>query len=254
MRPYRIITGLIAALTLAVPLLGRAQSASPANCDDFTSGIGKVTALEQDTEHDYLDTLRAELTVRRSLLAGILQCAAQNTAQLAAGLQALPPSSPDIETLRQQYLGKLADIARYYAFQETRISDLGLQGSRNFAYDLREWRRSNDAPVSAATIDLILWLKNQPLFKTAQDRIDQIGRTVSAFKLADNNNLEDSFTAAQQSFQDAKQLNDAAHQALAHFSTTDDPLPLIKQSLETLSDTYQRFSDMGDLVKTILPH
>jgi DNA/RNA-binding domain of Phe-tRNA-synthetase-like protein len=68
-----------------------------------------------------------------------------------------------------------------------------------------------------------------------------------------NPDLQNAFNAAYASLQTAKTENTGAKNALAQSLSPDQSLALIKQSLDSLSETYQGFFAVSKAINAILP-
>jgi hypothetical protein len=229
-----------------------APATAPAGpCEAIAPAFDELTNVQHNQTQDYLANLRAELAVRKRILTDTIDCAMLKAQQFRDTVQSLPaPASGELASL---YLGKIDEVLAYYRLREASIGDLGIQGSRDVARSLKDWRDANVAPLAALVGDLTIWAKNQALMKTAESRLDQVNQMVQVLRLADNADIENGFREAQAHFAEAKQLNDRARQALERLGTVEDPLPVIKASLEALSTTYQSLFDLGDIVKKVLP-
>ena len=134
------------------------------------------------------------------------------------------------------------------------MNGAGIAGTEAVAQEVLSWRAGTFLPLSENVNNFILWAQNQDLFNTAQTRMTQTQRAVSFLESASPNaDLQTAFDAARSSFNDAESENAAAKAAFAQGLSPDQGLALIKQSLDSLSATYQNFFTVSTAISKILP-
>jgi hypothetical protein len=229
-----------------------AVSSTP-NCSDVASGIDQIKAIQNDPTLGYNDEVKAELAVRKQLLSQTIRCANGEVDALKDALQAATVSG-DSKDFEGQLISKLNDASDFYTIEQSKVDGTGITGSRAIARELIAWRQGSFDPLSGAVNNFILWTENQDLFSTAASRMGDTVHAVNFLQKASrNDSLADALSAAQSSFSAAQDKNTEAYKSLAQFAPNDQSLDLIKQSLGLLSDTYGHFSDVGDIIKKLLP-
>ena len=205
-----------------------------------------LQAVQDHPLSNYDDTVKAELAARKNLLNAVLNCAVAETETLKGSIAALPADDQASKNLQSQFASKFDEAIGYYQFQKSRVSDLGLEGTKEFARNLKEWRSAVYAPLSQQAANFIIWTKNQTLFETAQNRFGQIKRTLTLLKLADDETIQKLLRNADADLRAASESNDRAREALQRFGAPDDSSSLIKDTLSSLAATYQTFFDIAN--------
>jgi len=229
------------------------STASANNCTPSPADLKKISAIENDPTLSYSDEIRAELTVRKQLLGATLTCAQNEANALQASLNAITPAG-GTANLRSQLSSKLDDAANFYNIELTKLDSVGIAGSEAIAREALAYRTGSYEPLAGEVNNFILWSANQGLFVTAQARMDATSRAVSfLLNATPNSGLQNAFAAAQTSFNNATSQNQAAENALTQSLPPGQSLLLIQQSLASLADTYQQFSNVSSIIKTLLP-
>jgi hypothetical protein len=243
----------IFALGLSLLLFIPYASAAETEACQFSSKIAELNAVQFDPSLDYFESVRREAELRRELLRKVIDCGAEEIRELQTTLRALPEDK-GTDRLRSQLLEGLNEALPYYELQRKKIDDLTIRESRDLARILREWREAHYAPIVERIVNFVLWTKNQDLFRTAQKRFDHISQTVNNLKLTQTEEIRMRFEKAEGSLSEASELNRKVKRALEQPDPHNDALTLLKNSLETLSATYQDFLNLGEAVKKILPY
>lgn len=235
-----------AALGTMLAVLGTPPRAFAAqNPCQFEPQFDALSTLLANPKDNDLEHVRAELTIRKSILTNILGCALGEIRGLKDTLDTVPSDDPDIADLARRFQGRLDDANAYYDLQRSRVGDLGIWGSKDMAQTIADRRDSYLNPLTQEIAQFVIWAKNQNLFRVAENRLSQIQTTTKFLKLIDNQETSDRVGKAQESFAKAKELNDAAKQALKRMDISDDSLTLIKNSLEALAETYKNFFEVS---------
>jgi DNA repair ATPase RecN len=248
-----LIFGLVAVCFFPIRIMAgsiNSPQAAEASCN-FEGQFKELASTQESNNFDYLASLMAELRIRKNLLRGVLDCSIAEAESLRASLAALKPNAPDMEFLRNRFYERIGETKDYYQVQQSRINDLGIQGTKDVAKNIKEWRLNQYASLVDGSTQLIIWTKNQELFQAAQKRFHDIEQTVRFFNLVDNTEMKELLTKAAESLYKAQSANEAAKEALKRFDASENSLGLIKDSLEALSETYQIFFDLS---KAINPH
>lgn len=220
---------------------------------DFRASVDTLKATRENSLGS-LEEVRRELALRKKLLNSILDCAVQDTDSLRAKLNGTAVDTTDAMTIRDKFIGEVSDAIAYYENQRTRINDLGLRGTQDFSKSLYEWRVVHFAPLWKKVENFSIWSNNQKLFQITQNRLNQVNQTVRILKLVDNEEIQDLFQEAKNSFRSAQEENLKARDGFRAETNPDDALVLIKLSLESLAKTYENFFNLSQTVNKILPH
>lgn len=249
MKPLR--TGLIALAALLPVALGifllrpAAARAAGAPCVITSADLDAITTAAQSG-------LLAELAARRAFLTQIVSCAKTDTQTLQDNLNALSVSG-DSQAIQSQLSGKLSDALTYYDLELGKVPGAGIAGTQAIAKEVLGWRASNYEPLAGQVENFTLWVNNQDLFKAANDRLGGIANIVSFLEQAgQNNELQNDLAAAQALMQTANSENSSAKNALLQSFPPGESLSLIQQSLQSLSDAYQKFFDIATAAQGLL--
>ena len=255
--PKIAIVGLSFALCVAgavfVSGIFRVPVAHAADCGITAADISQITAIQNDPSLSYSDEIKQELAVRKNLIGKTIVCAQQEVQTFQTSLASSSVDSAD-QDLQSQLAGRLNDASNFYTIELANLNGAGIVGSEEIAQQVLAWRQGTFIPLSEGINNFILWSGNQDLFDTAQTRMSQTQNAVSFLECTSPNpELQSAFDAASVSFSNAQNENAEAKAALAQGLSPDQTLALIKQSLDSLSTTYQNFFTIGTLIKTILP-
>lgn len=224
-----------------------ASSANAASCTITTDDLATVKAAAENG-------LLAELAARRTLLSHIITCAQNDATSLQNELNGISVSGNDAQTIQSQLSGKLGDAVTYYGLELAKVPTAGIAGTQAIAKEVLSWRASNYEPLAEQVKNFELWEGSQPLFSAADARLSGIASLVGFIEQAGANiELQSDLSAAQSLMQTAKNENGAAEGALAQFLPPDQVRADIQQSLQSLSDTYQKFFDIANTIQSLLP-
>lgn len=223
------------------------------DCGISASDIAQITAIQNDPSLTSTQETNQELALRKTLVGETIACAQQEVQTLQTNLASTTVES-DAQPLQAQLLGNLNDASNYYDLALTKLNSVGIAGSEAIAQEVLAWRAGTFLPLSENVNNFILWAQNQNLFDTAQTRMTQTEQAVSFLEnISPNSALQAAFDSAQSSFGNAESENAAAKTALAQNLSPDQSLGLIKQSLDSLSTTYQNFFTVSTLINNLLP-
>ncbi|MEK7212662.1 MAG: hypothetical protein AAB686_03215 [Patescibacteria group bacterium] len=244
---------IIAAVTVfLLPLSLTAHAAS--NFCDLQESFQALKDLGVNPPGDYFESVRAELNLRKTMLGKTLDCATEEAESLKEEIRNLPESDPDVAELKSFFLGRLADVFAYYDQQKSKIGDLvSLQNTKNTAQDILLWRQSTWEPLVADSQNIILWNKNQTLFRTAENRFNQISQTVRLLKLLEQEDVRRYFDDSEKNLRQAQNLHLGAKRMIKYYRPAGEVTETIKNSLDTLAKTYQKFFGLSQEVKKFLP-
>jgi len=257
MRPFKaiVIVGFLAlcgtALLRTAPV---AHADTTNNCDLTPSDFAQITAIQNDPTLSALDEVRQEIAIRKSLVGQTIACAQADVQSLQASLNSATTTDSASANLKAQLSSRLDDAANFYTIELTQLNGAGIAGSEAIAQEILAWRAGSYEPLHGEVSNFILWSENQGLFATAENRMQQTSQAVSFLEGASGNTaLAAAFAASQNSFNAASQENNAAENALTQYLPPGQSLALIKQSLDSLSLTYQNFFAVTGVINTLLP-
>jgi hypothetical protein len=247
-----IIAGFFAALA-GVGFGVSAVHAATGDCTINVADIQAIKDIQNDRTLSYNDEIQKELAARKQLVSKTINCAKADAQALRDILN--KSAVPDNMTQTQSQLSdRLGDAMNFYDLELGKLNDAGIAGSESVAKDVLTWRQGTYAPLAGTVSNLILWSQNQVLFRTAQSRMNQTQRAVSFIEsAAGNDDLQKAFAGATAAFQSAEQANTTAQNLITQLASPDQSGAAIKQSLQALSDTYQKLFDVSTLITTLLP-
>jgi hypothetical protein len=223
------------------------------DCDITAGDIARITAIQNDPTLNSSQEMAQELALRKQLVGRTILCAEQEAQTFQANLASTTVES-DAQPLQSQLLSNLNSASSFYNLELTKLNGAGIAGTEAIAQEVLSWRAGTFLPLSENVNNFILWAQNQNLFDTAQTRMTQTQRAVSFLESASpNSDLQTAFDNAQSSFNEAESENAAAKAAFAQGLSPDQGLALIKQSLDSLSTTYQNFFTVSTVISKILP-
>lgn len=256
--------------TSSAPLAIVPTDASAASAETFVddcttlspADFAALAAVEDDATLTQTEQLDQELALRKKLLGQAISCALTDAQTLQATLAAAASSStsaaagaPDAQAVASQLSGNIDDAINFYNIESAKLNDAGVSATEAIAKEVLAWRAENYAPLEGDVNNFVLWSENQSLFATAQNRLTQTQRIVAFIEGAATANagLDAALQTAQSSFSDATAENAAAGTALSQVQSPDQTLSMIQQSLQSLADTYQKFTDLNNIIQTLLP-
>lgn len=255
MRSFKAV--IIATLFTALSSVALFAHVGVARADDACAlspaDFAKITAIQNDASLNANEEMAQELAVRKQLTGKTLTCAQAEVVTLQETL-ASATTTADTKDIQSQLLSDLTDATNFYNIETVKLSGAGISGSKAIAREIIAWRAGTFVPLEGKINNYLLWTQNQSLFDTAQSRMDQTQRAVAFMESASaNSDLQNAFNDAYASFQSAKQENSSARNALEQSLPPGQSLAFIKQSLDSLSDTYQKFFAVSDVIKKLLP-
>jgi cellobiose-specific phosphotransferase system component IIA len=230
-----------------------ARAANTPECDLQTLATKLETVRKNESGAPYLELIKQELLVRKEMLAKTISCADYEAASLEKSLNDISSNSDRVKSLRNQLARRLAEARSYYALQSQKIESLGLRGSQDMARDIREWRLNTYAALEQKIAVFLLWAANQDLLDTAGNRFHQISQAVRNLKLTESEDVRKALEAAEQSLEQAKKIHQDAEIELDAFDVSKDSLPMVKDALTALSETYEKFLEVSKAVTTVIP-
>jgi hypothetical protein len=247
---------LFVAVVLAAPLsfvitAGPRVARAAGDCIISADDLSAIQAIQSNPNLSYLDEINQELAARKQLLSKTITCAKNEAQSLKSEVNDASVAAAD-KNLQNQLSGKIDDAINYYNIELGKLDGSGIRGSEQIAEEVLSWRATTYAGLASNVDNFILWSQNQNLFQTASARMAQITPMISFLSQAGNNDLASAFAAARTSFSTAENENASARNALAESLSPDQTLAVIKQSLQSLSDTYQNLFNVSDVIHKLL--
>ncbi len=222
------------------------------SCNLTPEQFDQLKNLESSSAPDNQEKIREELSLRKSLLKTVVDCAVNETENLKESFSTVKVSDEETKSLQNQFLPWFSDMLNYYDLQKGLIDDLGLRGSKEFAKNFQTWRAGNFKPTAILVANFILWSQNQELMQIAQNRLDQMKRGVEIFNLGLNEEVRNGLADSEEEFKNAKSLNDEVKEKIRSYDSSDGTLDLIRSSLEALSSTYKKLFDLAEKINKAL--
>lgn len=222
-------------------------------CGVTEGDLAAIKTIQNNALLAYLDELKQELVARRVLLLKTIQCAEVDAKQAKENLDNAAVD-PGLENLKKQLSDRLGGAISYYDLQSQKVNEVGIGGTESIAKEILAWRQNNYAPLSGNVLTFIMWSTNQTLFATAESRLAQINNLVGSPLFSESTDVQNDYEEAAASLKTAEDQNAAAKTAFAQSLSPDHSLLFIKQSLDSLSSTYQHFFDISNLIQSLLPH
>lgn len=232
-----------AVLFCAAALVARTDTVRAADCGVDKKNFDKLASIENDPSLGYAAAVKLELGIRKNILHMIVRCAVDEASGLKNRIDGASLAEPAAVAVRSKLGNELDNAVNYYRTQEAKIDDLGLQGSKDFSGNLEAWRMGNYELVKETGNNFLIWADDQAIFETAEGRMDQLTQTVTLLKFAYVEEVQNLWHDAENQFAEAKRLNKKSGDDLMTASP-DEALATIKSSLDALSKTYEKLSDL----------
>jgi hypothetical protein len=238
----------------ATTTVGTASAAMSDNaCGITTYDLATIKSIQENSSISPFNELQWELATRRNLLSKTILCAETDAEQIKTDLNNTTVD-PSLENLRNQWSDHLNDAISYYNIELQRVNEAGISGTESIAQEVLAWRESTYVPLEENVSNFIAWSKNQALFMTAEGRLVQINNLVSSPLFSESPDVQNDYEDAAVSLKAAEDQNASVKNAFAESLSPDQTLLFIKQSLGSLSSTYQYFFNISNLVQSLLPH
>lgn len=228
-------------------------SASTGTCGVTESDLAAIKAIQNNASLGYLDEIQQELAARRNLLSKTIQCAEAEAKQAKTGLDSIAVD-PSLENLKSQWSDRLSGAVSYYDLQLQKVNEVGISGTESIAKETLAWRQNNYAPLALNISNFVTWSTNQALFTTTESRLAQIDNLAGSPLFSESPDVQNDYEEAAASFKTAEDQNMAAENAFAQSLPPEQSFLFIKESLDSLSSTYQHFFDISNLIQSLLPH
>jgi hypothetical protein len=251
MRRYSFIFVFILSAIL-LPVSAGAASTDPCGLNSKTETLGVLKKAAPKTVKEREAAAKAELTARREILDILVNCSAEEAQKMQLTLREMTTKDDEISFVKAQFSNRYGSAFEFFDSKKRLVAELNLQGSKDMAKEIKEWRAENYAPLSEETANLILWIKNQDLFVTARGRLDRITETVKRFNLQDDEDMAKLLEETTADLVKAEEQNQAAKEAIKA-GDAEEASAKVKESLETLSAVYKKFLQISGDIKKFLP-
>lgn len=211
----------------------------------------KFLDLKKVSEGD-LTAVKTQLKNRQDLLRAVLLCAVADAKEMRSQVASLKTANPAEEEIKTAYMDRIDKAIASYKDYISQIDETGVRASQDVAKSVKEWRASEFSSLAENTVNAVVWLKNQEVFRAADVRFANIERTVRALKLLDSEDIAYSFEKAGASMAFARDKNEKARTLLRDFMKPQMVSGSLKESLDNLADAYKSFAEISDAVKAIL--
>lgn len=250
MRKINIIFGALATVVLLTSPSYRVNAAD--NCD-FKSGLENLSsARNASMSNENQENILRELTARKNLINQTIDCSINEVLNIQSDVKLAETNYSDINDIQNKIISKLDEIIGYYQMQKTYVNDLGIEGSKNFAANLKSWRNSNYVPISEISDNFIIFSKNQYIMQTTRNRLDQITLTLKTLGLTDNQKISDGLNEARKNLNKANADNEQIKDAFRTMAWPNNISDFINSSLQHLKDAYQNFFDVSTNAQDII--
>jgi hypothetical protein len=173
---------------------------------------------------------------------------------LQAKLDASSSTAAGAAAVQLLLAGKIDDAINFYDIESAKLDGAGIRATEAIAKEILTWRAANYFPLESQVNNFILWSGDQTLFQTAETRFTKTQQIVNFIEAAaPNTDFQTKWIAIRSSFADAESENAAAENAISQLLPPDQSFALMEQSLQSLADTYQKFSDLNGLIQKLLP-
>jgi hypothetical protein len=251
MRRYSFIFVFILSAIL-LPVSVGAASTDACGLGSKTETLGVLIKAAPKTAKEREAAAKAELNARREILDILVNCSAEEALKMQLSLREMTTKDDEISFVKAQFSNRYGSAFEFYDVRKRLIAELDLQGSKDMAKEIKEWRAENYLSLSEETTNLILWIKNQELFVTARGRMDRITETVKRFNLQDDENMAKLLEETTAELVKAEEQNNEAKSAIKA-GEAEEASAKVKESLETLSSVYKKFLQISADIKKFLP-
>lgn len=228
-------------ILLGVTLAGRVSAAEPTSCDLSQEYKSFLAATEAPSYTQA--AIQRELESRIDLLNATIDCAKEELQALKNGLS--DAANAKATEVRDRVFGAIDDGVRFYDIKKSVLSGQGIQGTKDVAREIKDWREANYNSLLGRVQNFLIWNDNQKIFDIASDRISQSQFIVSSLKIIDSQEAQNFLSAARDNWNEASNLNNRAGDAISQGLTPDETIDIIKQSLSTLATAYKSFLGIG---------
>ncbi len=250
MRKINIFIG--AVIFTAFIILPFHKAAAADGCD-FKDNLKELSDAQAALQlNDSQENIIKELSARKKIISQAIDCSINETLSLQSGIKLAETNSTELREIKNRIISRLDEIIGYYQTRNSAVSDLGIGGSKVFSANLKSWRDSNYIPMSELGKNFLVFVKNQDVLQTTQNRLNQINLTLKTLGLADNQKISDILNQAGKNIRMANENNDQAKDIFKRLIWPNNVSDMMISSLQRLKDAYQNFFDIGKEAQSIV--
>lgn len=244
-----IIGALIAAAVMGLSFNGAEAAGNCSFNDNFKELYSAQAALRLNENQE---NILKELSIRKKIIGRAISCSIDEALSSQSELRIAETNSQDLSGIKNRIISKFDEIIGYYQTQNGSVGDLGIAGSKIFSANLKSWRDSNFVPMSDIEKNFLVFLKNQDVIQTAQNRFNQISLTLKTLGLSDNQKISGILNEADKNIQLANDGNNQAEDIFKRLAWPSNVSDIMVSSLQHLKDAYQNFFDIGTEAQNII--
>ncbi|MDO8664059.1 MAG: hypothetical protein Q7K44_00685 [Candidatus Liptonbacteria bacterium] len=251
MQKNNIFIGAMLATVLISSSFHRAEAA--ADSCDFKDNFKELATTQAALQlNDSQENIIKELSVRKRILSQAINCSINETLSLQSSLKLAETNFTELREIKNRIISRLDEIIGYYQMRNSAVNDLGIGGSKIFSANLKSWRDSNYVPMSELGKNFLVFVKNQDVLQTTQNRLNQISLTLKTLGVADNQKISDILSQAGKNIGMANENNDQAKDIFRRLIWPNNVSDMMISSLQRLKDAYQNFFDIGKEAQNII--
>lgn len=214
----------------------------------FKEKLGELELVQADTKTEALQKIKNELAVRKELLTLIIDCAIDEAGVLKTKLGAVKISDKEVAGVHKKTLDEVDLAIKYYESQAIGIENLGIQGSKQLAKKILDWRATNYSELVGRVVNIITWDNAEDFYATAEQRFSDVEKNVSGIK-KESEEVEKVLGEAKMSLDGAKVLLAAAKKGIVEYDSNAKTIESIKKALEEMALIYKNFFELGQVIK-----
>lgn len=213
----------------------------------FGAELENLSSIQNDSNLDYLQKIKAELAIRKKILGEVIDCATQEAEALKVKLGEANVKDAEVAATKLKLSDEIDQAITFYKNKAKTIPDLGIYGSKNLAGQLSEWRAFNYSNLVLRVANLISWNNSQGIINLVKKRLDNIKMAFIDLEVADPN-LEKIMQTAEDNLKKAEDTNELVRRAIVNSYQVDQQLMMIKDSLEATAEVYKNFFEISDIL------
>jgi hypothetical protein len=217
----------------------------------FDDKFKELQNVLENKDSDYLTRYNQELRLRKEILSKILDCLISDSENYKITLLNLNITKPAVSDLRKILINDLDKTIDYFNFRKSQVQNLNLDGLKYTARSLKEDRESRFIPLNQKINVFILWNKNEELFNLAQNRINEINKTIKLFKFGESEEIQSLFNNVSDKLKIALERHNNAWNAIDNFDY-EKSNALIQESLNNLLDAYSLLYDLSKKIADLM--